>query len=148
MHPWVYSTLAGIDTVVNGKSAGWSTVIFRPSKAAMLHLGSAAATIATRFGNASISWEVVSSSRLELNVTVPAGSSGEIHIAQLPNFGGREMTLFDGENAVWRAGKFVPGAKAIHNASLATSKWTGMQRVVLTVGSGYFPIRAMSALSL
>ena len=114
----------------------------------MLHLGSTDATIVTRFGNASISWEVVGSSRLELNVTVPAGSTGEIHIAQLPNFGGKEMTLYDGENIVWRAGKVVPGAKAVHSASLATSKWTSIQRVVLTVGSGYFPIRAMSALSL
>ena len=121
IHTWVYSTIAGIDTAVNGSSAGWSHILLRPAPQVVERLGSyddprpplrfcsvlsvhghrdgpfvaqrprpkrwpalsnlpachlfcrrAAATITTRFGNASISWSYTQpAGLLELNATVP-----------------------------------------------------------------------------
>ena len=143
IHTWVYSTLAGIDTAVNGTTGGWETIIFRPAAAAMLTLGSASMTIETRFGNATIDWSLSKGGgSLTMTCTVPAGSMAEIHIPMLPQLGGSNIAITDGAKvrfaavfctvftlfctekecrkakSVWKAGAFVAGSTGVTGGSV------------------------------
>lgn len=141
---FVYSALAGIDTVLNGTTAGWSRMLFKPEPAALLKLGRAAATHTTRFGNASISWEM-GSKALQLTVTVPTGCTAEAHFPQLAQLGAAALTVTDSsaQAPVWKAGKFMPGVAGVHGGSLSApvkyGPFKGVASVVLELGSGTYP---------
>ena len=144
IHTWVYSTLAGIDTAVNGSSAGWEHIILRPDPAAMLSLGHASALLKTRFGNASISWKL-GASELTITCAVPPGSTAEVHVPQLSQLGGADVTINEGGKAVWKAGAFVPGVVGVRGGSIKekTEKpISHVNAVVLETGSGVFSLVA------
>ena len=139
---FVYSALAGIDTVANGTVAGWSRLIFKPEPAAILKLGHASGTHATRYGNASISWKFAGSS-LTMNVTIPTGGTAEAYVPQLAQLGGAALTISDTGKPVWKAGSFVPGVAGVLGATLsepvAYGPEKGMQSVAIQLGSGFYP---------
>lgn len=143
----MYSTLAGIDTAVNGSSAGWEHIICRPDPAAMLSLGHASASLKTRFGNASISWKL-DANELTIAWTVPPGSTAEVHVPQLSQLGGTAVAITEGGKFVWKAGKYVSGVSGMHAGSIKdkTEKpISNVNTVVLESGSGAFSLIAKKA---
>ena len=144
IHTWVYSTLAGIDTAVNGTSAGWEHIMMRPDPHAMLSLGHASATLTTRFGNASIDWKLEAAT-LTIACVVPPGSTAEVHVPQLSQLGGPGVAITEGGKPVWKAGAFVSGVAGVRGGSIKdkTEKpITQVNTVVLETGSGIFSLVA------
>ena len=143
VHTCVYCTIAGLDTAVNGSTAGWAHILYKPAAAVMERLGSAAATITTRFGNASISWAYSASmGTLALNASVPAGATAEVHVPQLQALGGKAITVADGAAQVWKAGVFVPGTAGVEAGGVVADKWAPVPTVVLQLASGTFILSA------
>eukprot|EP01048_Picozoa_sp_COSAG05_P006986 COSAG05_NODE_476_length_9460_cov_8.847025_10_plen_166_part_00 len=151
---FVYSALAGIDTVLNGTTAGWSRLLFKPEPAALLKLGHAAGSHTTRFGNASIDWTMGSKS-LQLTLTVPTGCTAEAHFPQLAQLGGAAFTISDEAptcgnaqacgkvpKSVWKGGRFIPGVAGVRggmvSAPVKYGPFKGVQSVVLEIGSGTY----------
>lgn len=143
---FVYSALAGIDTILNGTVAGWSRLIFKPEPAAIRKLGHAAATHTTRYGNASINWEMTKSS-FEMTVTIPTGATGEAYFPMLSEIGGATLTIVDiaAGKDIWKAGAFVTGVAGVRGATLSTplayGPDKGLKSVVVDLGSGTYPFR-------
>ena len=138
---FVYSALAGVDTVLNGNTAGWSRLIFKPEPAALLKLGHAAGSHTTRFGNASIDWEMGSKS-LQLTVTVPTGCTAEAYVPQLEQLGGAALRITDSTRIVWKGGKFIPGLAGVRDGMVSApvkyGPFKGLKNVVLELGSGSY----------
>eukprot|EP01052_Picozoa_sp_SAG31_P024329 SAG31_NODE_2062_length_6536_cov_8.777691_6_plen_184_part_00 len=142
VHTWVYSSIAGIDTAVNGSTAGWAHILFRPAPQVIERLGTAAAAITTRFGNASISWACTDQLALALNVTIPPGCTAEVHVPQLTSLGGKTVSIADNGVAVWKAGAFVPGMAGVESGSVVTDRWQPVPSVVLLVKQGTYAFKA------
>ena len=102
----LYKALAGL---ANGGIA-WREVAMRPLPAAIERLGSANASVKTPHGLAAISWRRAGRS-LELNATVPAGSTAEVVLPA--SIGNAKVTaVTESGAAVWGDGRCSapPGA--------------------------------------
>lgn len=94
-------------------------------------------------GNASISWAYSDSAgTLALNASVPAGTTAEVHVPQLPALGGKAITVVDGATVVWKAGAFVPGTAGVESGGVLADKWLPVPTVVLQLASGSFVLSA------
>ena len=62
----MYTGIAGINTTANLTHTGWKHIVFRPIPAALEIVGSASASVVTRFGIASIEWQTAQVSQLGL----------------------------------------------------------------------------------
>lgn len=147
---WVFSTLAGLDTVSNGTSSGWQHILIKPAGAAIRRLGSASASQDTRFGMAAVSWKYNAPSLFLLNVTIPPGSTSEIFIPLLTQgAGAASVEVWEqgegGKRAwVWKEGKFVAGGvTGITGARVGAAPGPNANAtLVLSASSGSYSLTA------
>lgn len=115
---WMYCTLAGLDT--DEAAPGYKRLLIKP------HVGGglthAEATLQTNYGKASSGWRIVGDS-LEVSVTIPANSSGTLHLP-------------------------AAQAESIRESGQALAQATGLQvtgsahgRTIITAGSGTYHFR-------
>jgi len=105
---WLYKALAGINIAPG--TAGFEKVIIQP--AVVRDLGYVSASFRTVRGDVGCVWSR-GDNRLSLEVIVPFGSEAEIVI---PRLNLRNVKVSEGDNAVWKDGKFAPGVSGILNA--------------------------------
>eukprot|EP01052_Picozoa_sp_SAG31_P020190 SAG31_NODE_1508_length_8063_cov_3.156956_2_plen_174_part_00 len=95
--------VAGLDMPTGVSS--WSVVKIRPEAAAILTSGqsltSASATINAHVGAVHVSWKRNGSESLALDITIPPGSSGEVHV---PKLFGDATVVKEGGRTVWSNG--------------------------------------------
>lgn len=92
--------VAGLDMPTG--VAAWSVVKIRPEAAAISASGhsltSASATINAHVGAVHVSWKRNGSESLTLDITIPPGSSGEVHV---PKLFGDSTVVKEGGRTVW-----------------------------------------------
>lgn len=136
---WAYTALVGIDTVVNTSTAGWQHVSVRPLPAAVARLGSAAGSVATRFGNVTCMWRWSAAGGLSLNTTLPVGTSGSVSLPVLGD--SSKVLVLESGKAVWAHGVYVAGVPGIVSGSADTED--GSPVIRFEVGSGSFKFSVM-----
>ncbi|HEX5434658.1 MAG TPA: family 78 glycoside hydrolase catalytic domain, partial [Candidatus Angelobacter sp.] len=122
---WFYQALAGIDQ--NADSAGYRHIRIDPQMVEDLRWASA--TVRTVRGPVSSSWTRTPSS-VALNVTIPAGSDGQIRIPVSIRF--TSETVTESGRVVWQDGHFVPGDSGVSGARRAGNS------LVFNVASGKY----------
>jgi alpha-L-rhamnosidase len=103
-----YYGLAGI--ALDPKTPGYERIVFRPL--VVRDLRWASASIETLRGTVVSSWRRTDDG-LELEVTVPAGSSAEIDV---PKLGVGDPVVKESGKVVWKQKAFVPGAAGLEGA--------------------------------
>jgi alpha-L-rhamnosidase len=121
---WFYTALAGINPDV--KSPGYGRIRIQPQMVRDLRWASG--SIDTIRGQVSSSWSRESDSAC-LKVTIPAGSTAEVH---LPKFNLIDITVFEGGRPVWQSGAFAGGVSGVVGARDA-----GNDIVVETLAGSY-----------
>ena len=136
---WLLSAVGGLDTEVNGTSAGWRNVIARIAPGAVTVVRSSSYTKLTQFGTVSLEWEF-SNAKLSANLTLPIGASGTFHApAQLYEDGTQLQlqALFESSNLIWGAAAtstLLPaGVQRVHESS---------DTMLARVGSGTYTFEA------
>jgi len=108
---YLHSALGGLRTVSNSSVTGWRHFIVQPDAAALLKLQRGGLTHETRFGRADLSWAWRNkTSTVELNVTVPIGSTAEArHAVRLGGACVLRRNSHDGtlRNGTWPQNEFV-----------------------------------------
>jgi alpha-L-rhamnosidase len=133
---WMHTSLGGLDSAVNATTGGWKHIIARVSPAAITALGEASVSHRTPFGNASLAWKFAAAS-FSMNLSVPVGSTAEVHSPLALSSGGRLVRVIDGVDVVWDA-----------NAGPAGLGWVlaveqRAQAMVVVVGSGHYVFSAL-----
>jgi len=121
---WFYEALAGIN--FDEKQPGYRRIRFAPQ--IVRDLNWASGTINTVRGPVSSSWTRTGDT-LRLEITVPVGSTAEVHV---PKLGLNNVQVDEGGRAVWKGGKFEAGATGV-----TAAKEVGGS-VVVEVGSGSY----------
>ncbi len=124
---WYYTTLAGIKPVAS--EPGYRRIIMKPG--VIRDLEWASGSVETPYGKAVSSWRRTEDS-LELDVTVPVGSTAEIHI---PKLHVDDPVVADGTDVLWREGAAVPGVAGISDAKSTATE------IVVEAGSGQYRFR-------
>lgn len=123
-------------------AAAWSAVAVRPYAALPLAADLAAAlpyarvTVAAQRGVLEVSWARMATGDLQLNVTLPSGSSGSVSV---PKTYGAATSCSESGLRVWTSGAFVPGAPGI------LSGVDDGQFITFNVTSGAFLFMAVSS---
>ena len=147
-HSWFSTSLAGIDTSTNATVTGWRHIVISPDKAAILRLEHASASLDTRFGLTNISWIYSKKAgHFHLNVTVPVGTTAEVHFPQLGTLDPVQIkdTRKGGfgigdDHAVWHSGRWLPSAPlGLHNIKRISHSGA----TVLELGSGFYQLSAL-----
>ncbi len=121
---WFYKGLAGIR--VDDARPGYEHVVFAPSMP--LEMRRANGSLDTLRGEIVSSWRRTGRGYM-LAVTLPANSSGTVH---LPRLGSGNMRVTVDDQAVWDEDAFVEGVKGIHHAR------EGERDIVVEIGSGRY----------
>lgn len=121
---WFYTSLAGIHT--DPQHPGYERIRIQPEMVRDLHYASA--SIDTVRGRVASAWER-GTGPTRLEVTIPPGSTAEIHV---PTFGNADATVEEGGHAVWKARAFVAGAAGVADARAVGGG------VVIEAGSGTY----------
>eukprot|EP01051_Picozoa_sp_SAG22_P000175 SAG22_NODE_3_length_48349_cov_158.681180_36_plen_487_part_00 len=78
--PFLHTAVGGLDSEVDGSSAGWENIVVRVSAAAVLQIQEASSEHETRFGKVRLGWRYAAASRqLTMKVSVPVGATAEVH---------------------------------------------------------------------
>ena len=105
---WFYTALAGINA--DPKSPGYARIRIEPQ--VVRDLQWASGSIDTLRGTVSSSWSRTPQS-FRLEVTIPAGSTAEIHI---PKLNLADLTILEGNRPVWQNGAYVAGIPGLAGA--------------------------------
>jgi len=121
---WFYTALAGIN--VDTQHPGYERIRIEPQMVRDLQFASG--SLETVRGRVASAWQR-NPSGARLEVTIPTGSTAEIHV---PAFGNADLTVEEGGAAVWKSRAFVPGPAGITAARAAANQ------IVLEVSSGTY----------
>jgi alpha-L-rhamnosidase len=105
---WFYTSLAGIH--VDARNPGYERIRIQPEMVRDLRYASGA--IDTVRGRVATSWDRAPG-HTHLEVTIPPGSTAEIHV---PMFGNAGATVEEGGHAVWKERAFVAGVPGVTGA--------------------------------
>jgi len=123
---WFYQALAGI----NEETPGYERLRIQPQ--IVRDLTWASASVESVRGTISSSW-THSPGMITLDVVVPVNSFATVTIPKEEEM--TEMTVREGERAVWENGKFVPGAPGVTGGREISGD------IVLEVGSGRYSFK-------
>jgi len=112
---WMYSAVAGLDTVSNASTSGWEHVLIRPVHGAVQKLKHAEGAVNTRFGNTSVSW-LLDSDTFSLQATIPPGSTATLSIPLLVA-SSNKVAISEGGVDVWKDNNFISGRTGIRLSS-------------------------------
>jgi alpha-L-rhamnosidase len=121
---WFYTSLAGIH--IDGKNPGYERILIQPEMVRDLRYASA--SIETVRGQVASAWER-GPGRTRMEVTIPPGSTAEIHV---PAFGNPDLTVEESGHTVWKAHAFVAGTPGVTGARRAG------EDAVIEVGAGAY----------
>jgi alpha-L-rhamnosidase len=133
---WVHTSLGGLDSAVNGTTGGWKHILARVSPGAITALGQGSVSHRTPFGSASLTWKFAASS-FTMNLSVPVGSTAEVHSPMALGSVGRLVLVTEGAGAVWDASA-EPTTLPV--GTLATEQRE--RAMVVVVGSGKYAFSA------
>jgi len=108
---WFYTALAGINT--DWQRPGYEHIRIEPEMVRDLEFASG--SLDTIRGRVSSTWQRTPG-HTRLEVTVPVGSTAEIH---LPTLRIQDVTVEESGRPVWKEGAFVPGAPGLTGARRA-----------------------------
>ena len=135
---WLFGQVGGVGRAPG--SRGWSSLLFTPPLQAgpASNVSSAAASITTPIGLASIDWASSSQAAATVAVAVPA-NAGAALVLPLPAGAGASASVAESLGPVWAAGKFVPGVPGVLGAALEGDS------VIVRLGSGAFSFTIKAA---
>ncbi|MGE5646570.1 MAG: family 78 glycoside hydrolase catalytic domain [Acidobacteriota bacterium] len=119
-----YYGLAGI--ALDPKAPGYERVVFKPL--VVRDLRWASGSIQTLRGTVASSWRRTDEG-LELEVTIPTGSTAEIHV---PKLGADDPVVTESGKPVWKQKAYVAGAAGLEGAK------ENRGEIVFTAGSGTY----------
>ncbi|HUY12350.1 MAG TPA: family 78 glycoside hydrolase catalytic domain [Terriglobia bacterium] len=122
---WFYQALAGINTGVG--SVAYQHILIEPRVVEDLHWASA--SVETLRGRIASSW-IHTPGKITLDVTIPAGSDAQIVIPKEEEM--TQVTLREGDRAVWGNGQYVAGDPGVTGASQDARSGA----ITVSVGSG------------
>lgn len=129
-----YTSLAGLKNAKG--SVAWRNISMRPLPEAIDRLGFANASVRTPRGLAAISWQKQGDHSLEVNVTVPAGSTATVALpARLG--GSQVVTVAESGLTVWSNGKYTPPPASAGFDGFGTDA-APYDALLFTVGAGRY----------
>ena len=132
---WVYKGIAGISPL----KPGYAEILIRPEIVG--DLTSAGGSVKTPRGFVSTSWTKVSSSQVNLNVTIPFNSTAIVHV---PTLGSTTPRITEGGVVIYNGG-FISGVSGITslqstlNSSIAFNVGSGSYSFVMTTNGNTRP---------
>jgi len=137
---WLLASVGGLDSEVNGTSAGWSHVIARVAPAALTMIGHSSYTKTTRFGPTSLDW-TFANGKFVSNLTLPVGSTATAHMPAHLVEGGEALGL----HVVTESGSVVWSEDERETSELPEGVGSVRQSphaVLVDVGSGQYTFTA------
>jgi alpha-L-rhamnosidase len=77
--PFLHNSVGGLDSIINGTTAGWKKIRVRVSPAAITRLRSTSYDRDTRFGRVSLNWGFHDDRELTMRVRIPVGATAFVH---------------------------------------------------------------------
>lgn len=129
---WVYKGLAGIAP----SQAGYTEVLIKPEIVG--NVTSANASVKTPKGLVSVNWTKVSSTQLNLNVTIPVNCKA---VVLVPTLGKNNVAISEGSTQIWNNNAVVNSVAGVslYSSSSAVIGWnvgSGSYSFVMTQNSG------------
>lgn len=136
------SAVGGLAAVVNGSTGGWRHVVARVTPAAIVGVGGARYTQATRLGEVSLAWHYdARAGTLVKEVGVPVGARLTLHMPVTLPGGARLATLSEGGAPLWS--RHTAGAAPPLPAGVAAVGLRAEAEAVLTeLTSGRYTVAA------
>ena len=139
---WLHSSIAGLDSVLNGSTYGWKEIAVRVSPGVIPELKAVSSERQTPFGVVSFSWSY-SGTKFTQELQLPVGTRAVIHTPHsIAGHSLQSVVETSGSNTpLWGTGDLSDSEHLRRSVGVLATQ-NGVNAVEVTVGSGYYRLES------